>query len=140
MVLLTNNLMTMIIQICLCLVFFYPHFFFESILPGGQPMLITFFWLGVYNIVAFSMYYFAGNKLLKKTNNKANDLFSVIILAVTLAFYAYIGDYKVRLISQLPFYLLGTFISYYFKIKETPVFVLLAALPSLVMWIGIINK
>jgi len=96
---------------------------------------------GVYATVVFTLYFVAGRLFLYNTHNMLISALSImalfiIIMATTLVAY----DSMFERLLRAPFYLVGGIISRFFQIKEKHVYLAMSALPSLVMFMGMMTK
>ena len=79
--LITNNLIAILIHASMCIILYLPSVFSVEGFSGSAT-----YWLavGIYPIIAFGMYFFAGRLFLYQTKNTLADIFSVIMLAIIL--------------------------------------------------------
>ena len=140
--LITNNIIALVIHICICFILFYPPVLIIPILLRDDILL--WFAMGLYTIIAFGLYFFAGRLFLRNTKNMLTDLFSVIVLTIVfLAIVLYWYWLSSLIMFLMPFFMLAMLISHIlpiqFEIDEILILFLLP-LPSLTMWVGLRAK
>jgi len=143
MSLITNNIIAIVIHICMLFIMFYSSFFIITGLLGT----LFFFWLaaGIYTIIVLSLYFLAGRLFLYHTKNSLTDAFSVIMLFIillvgTICFWSEGADFL-----SLPIYPLGDAISHTLgltdgAIERKYIFMILSPLLPLSMWTGLRAK
>ena len=146
-VLITNNLITIAIHVCMCIIFLYPVGIVIDV--GFNNMKFTWLALSICIIAVLFLYFWAGWKFLSSTNNAFLDVCSVILIAnivLAVTFIAY--NSILERILRIPFYPIGSIIAYILKMSyETAkgeewksIYLSMSILPSLTMLIAIIIK
>ena len=146
--LITNNLIVIVVHICMCFVFFLPLSYiwgfgvwFDDRSPELMDVIINLLVIGICITTILFLYFWAGKKFLSNTQHTPTNIFSVIVLSIiifTITFIAY--DSIWERILRLPFYPLGETISYFFQIEGKYCYSLLSFLPSLTMLAGMTIK
>jgi len=146
-VLLKNNLIAIVIHICMCFVFLYPSGFISWMSVWGSGALETkdivimsLIVIG-YTIIIFLVYFHLGKRFLISTNNIYSNALSVavlliIILMITFSAYDEIAEQLIR----IPFYPLGETIAFALKTGEKNTLLVISILPSFTMWVGLNKK
>jgi len=139
--LITNNIISVLIHIFICLILAPPILIIHIGLPGG-------FWVAMipYTIIVFGLYLFAGRLFLRNTKNMLSDTCSLILLA--LMFFinvAYFWDGGAIELLFLPLYQLGEPISYIFQLADGSnerkyIYMILSPLLPLSVWAGLRAK
>jgi len=120
LVLVKNNLIAIAIHVCICFFFIYPILFLGSIGNFGLFMWIV---MGVFIMTAFYLYFWTGKKLLSNTHDALTNVYSVIGLVIILT--------AIVLFLVIPED--GVVVAVFYSL-------VLAPLPSLVMWLGMWAK
>jgi len=143
-VLAKNNLIAIVIHICLWPLIMFPAIFLDSDKPECVNAKIA---TGICLTLALVLYFGAGRRFLSNTNNVLTNAFSVTALAVILMlsiYLIYFEYYNILILPVLPLTLMiATFYRPEYPINDSVEFVLwlaMAILPSLAMWTGIITK
>jgi len=141
--LIANNVIAIIIHICVCFAFVVPLFVLKIGLFVENEIILCLF-IGFYIITAVFLYYSAGRFLLHIMPNTQKNVFSVIVLAIILIATAI--AYVLAGTKDLPFYFPGglifDFIFYipYMGAENKFVFIALSPLPALIMLAGMMMK
>jgi len=138
--LITNNLISIAVHICMCIAFIFPLLFLYRVGSWGGDIFI---WVavGLYTTIALFLYFLAGKSLLHNMQNVPENAFSVIGLSVILAVSVY-AAYGISWESllRMPVYPIGGAIFYISQIEEKHCYLALSLLPSLMMLAGLMAK
>ena len=136
--LLRNNLIAIVVHVLICFICLIPLVsMWVNVSSNVRGYLAT----GIYTLVVFPLYFFAGRLFLYNTNNILTNTFSVIMLFIIIMLTTFIAyDSIYERVLKAPVYLLGELISQFFHVKQKYVFIGMAILPSLAMWLGMTNK
>ena len=146
--LITNNIIAVVVHIFICFILLAPIYylldgdiFFEAWKWGLDYILFDCFVIVLLTIVTFSLYFWAGRRFLKCTQNMVVNSFSTIVLVIlilgtTIIAYGSFGEIILRM-SLFP---IVETLSYLLQIDEKYIYMLLSPLPSLTMLAGMMTK
>ena len=140
----TNNLMTIVVQVCLYLVYLIPFFIMiiiwfeiEDILSEVLSYIILLPFAIIYIIPAFFIYFLIGKKLLFNTHYTLTNILSVVGLAYVLVAIGLSPDNLGWDYGNLLFYSFQLLLG---EVTEGYIYFVLTPLPSLIMLAGLIAK
>ena len=146
--LITNNIIAAVVHTFICFILLAPVYylldgdiFFEAWKWGLDYILFDCFVIVLLTAVAFYLYFWAGRKLLKSTQNMITNSFStavlvILILGATIIAYGSFGEIILRM-SLFP---VVETLSYLLQIDEKYIYMILSPLPSLTMLAGMMTK
>ncbi|MCL2862668.1 MAG: hypothetical protein FWE54_01015 [Methanimicrococcus sp.] len=139
-----NNLITLIIQVCLYFVYIIPllviamiMFSIEEIIDNVLSYLILLPFAIIYIIPAFFIYFLIGKKILFNTHYTLTNILSVIGLVYVLTAIGLSPDSLGWDYGNLPFYSLQLLLG---EVTEGYIYFILTPLPSLIMLAGLLAK
>jgi len=140
----TNNLITVVIQVCLYFVYLIPFFIMimiwfviADILGEGLSYVILLPFAIIYIIPAFFIYFLIGKKLLFNTHYTLTNILSVVGLTYVLVSIGLSPDSLGWDYGNLLFYSFQLLLG---EITEGYIYFVLTPLPSLIMLAGLIAK
>ena len=146
-----NNLVAIIIHIAMCFACLFPINYLwwgvvwtDSWFDGEielRMIAINFLVIGIYTAIVSFLYFLASCKLLCNRHNAMTNLFSVSAILIVLTVIVF-APYEsiINLFLRIPYLPLGETISYFLHIQGKYAALIVAPLPSLIMWIGLSCK
>ena len=148
LVIIKNNLIVCAIHIGVTIIMFFPHAYIYRIGGPFQGISDTIQTL-IMIVFAFIIYFVLGKFLLAKTENVLWSILSVSMLFIIITLIGIFAYNTLGRLANLPFFpsiwgiqgfynfLRG---KYFDELYEKIIYIVIAALPSLAMWLGLFSK